>query len=166
MFTPRTWEGKIHYRHGGGQTLATSMTGASTTTGVMFGVNAKRPIKVTMLGAHLAAGTHEVDVYFKRGSHVGSTAMEWQRIAKLPNVNAAGPNTPTALPLPIEVFVERETTTAFYIATTAQLRVENGSGGASNADVAIAQGVPVNGLFGNAGAPVVPNVELGYGVCN
>ena len=167
---PRAWEGKIHYKSGGGKSLATTMAGAMPANGVMFDVAAKADIKATLLAAHLAPGTHEVDVYFKRGTHAGTQAMQWERLAKLPNVTAAGANTPTILPLPLEVFLDAGTTTAFYIASTAQLRLEPGTAAgmpaATNVDATIAQGVSVTGLFGATGGPAIPNVELGYGLCN
>jgi hypothetical protein len=96
--------------------------------------------------------------------------MQWERIASLPNVVAAGANTPTILPLALEVFIDAGTTSAFYIASNAQARFEPGTtvgmSAATNVDVTIAQGVSVTGAFGATGGPVIPNVELGYGLCN
>ncbi|HET9484794.1 MAG TPA: hypothetical protein VFO79_12620, partial [Xanthomonadales bacterium] len=168
--TPRAWEGKIHYKSGGGASLATTMAGTLTGSGVMFDVAAKADIKTTLLAVHLAPGTHEADVYFKRGTHAGAQAMQWERLAKLPNVISSGASTPTILPLPVEVFLDAGTTTAFYIASTAPLRFEAGTAvgmpAATNAEMTIAQGVSLTSLFGMPGGPVIPNVELGYGLCN
>lgn len=167
---PRAWEGKIHYKAGGGRTLATAMTGTTLADGVMFDVDATTDIKATLVAAHLPTGTHVVDIYFKRGTHAGAAPADWQRLVTIPNVVAAGPNTPTILPLPIEVFVEAGTTTAFYITSSGRLRVAPGTtvgaSAAANADLTIRQGVPVAGQFGTAGGPVIPNIELGYGLCN
>lgn len=167
---PRAWEGKIHYKAGGGRTLATPMTGAVLADGVMFDVDAQIDVKATLLAAHLAAGTHAIDIYFKRGTHAGAQAADWERLATLPNVVGAGASTPTILPLPFEVFLDGGTTTAFYVTSSAQLRVAPGTtvgaAAASNADATIRQGVSVTGTFGTQGGPVIPNIEIGYGLCN
>jgi len=168
---PRVWEGKIHYRTGGGKTLATTLTGTVESSGVMFDVAAKTGVEATLLAAHLAPGTHDVDIYFKRGTHAGAETMakEWQRAASLQGVVAAGTNTPTSLPLASPIFIDAGTTTAFYITTSGQLRTAAGTAGtnaATNADVTIKSGVAVTGVFGGAGAGANPNVELGYGTCN
>ena len=169
--TPRAWEGKIHYRSGGGKTLATTFAGTVAASGVMFDVAAKTGLEATLLAAHLAPGTHDVDIYFKRGTYAGAEtqAMAWQRAASLQGVVSAGTNMPTSLPLASPVFIDAGSTTAFYITTSAELRTAAGTAGANaanNADVTIKTGVAITGVFGGAGAGANPNVELGYGLCN
>jgi len=84
-------------------------------------------------------------------------------------VVSAGTNIPTSLALTSPIFIAANSTTAFYIATSAQLRTANGTAGANaatNTDVTIKNGVTVTGTFGGAGPGANPNVELGYGNCN
>lgn len=168
--SPRAWEGKIRYRSGGGKTLGTTITGTVPTSGVMFDIQAKTSIEATLVSAHLAPGTHDVDVYFKRGSREGAEAimMQWQHAATLTGVVSAGTNMPTSLPLATPIRIAGDSTTAFYIRASGQLRTAAGAGGnaASNTDVTIKTGVTVPSLFGGAGAAANPNIELGYGVCN
>lgn len=169
--TPRAWEGVIRYRRGGGQTLATPMAGTVASDGVMFTVTPARDLEVSLLGVHLASGTHDVAVYFRRGTFSGAetTEAEWKPLATANNVVSAGASTTTFLPVMLDLFLESGTTTAFYVATTSgALRSQPMGGGnsaASNDDVVIGHGVTISGSFGTVGSQVTPNVELGYGAC-
>jgi len=170
--TPRAWEGKIHYRHGGGTTLATSVAGAATSDGVMFDVDAKADVQASLLAVHLAAGTHDVEVYFRRGGRAGVETMPaaWTRLAALTGVTSAGDGTPTILPFAFELFLETASTTGFYVAVAAPAQVRTapstGMAAATNAELTIGEGVAVTGAFGAVGAAVTPSLELGYGVCD
>lgn len=169
--SPRAWEGKIHYRKGGGTTLATPMAGGTSSNGVMFDVTPARDLQVAMLAVHLGAGTHDVEVYFRRGSFAGAetTAAQWTPLATIPNVVSAGASTPTMLPMPVDVLLGSGATTAFYVASDdPRLRSQavTGSVAASNADLVIGQGVQIDGSFGSVAGAVTPNIALGYGVCN
>jgi hypothetical protein len=171
--TPRAWEGVIRYRRGGGQTLATPMAGTQPSDGVMFDVTPARDLQVSLLGIHLAPGTHDVDLYFRRGSFVGvETAMaQWKPLASAKDVVSAGASTPTFVPVPLDLVLQSGATTAFYVVTTGSAALVSqpkggGTSAASNADVGISHGVTVTGEFGAVGTAITPNVELGYGACN
>lgn len=168
--TPRVWEGKIHYYAGGGTTLATAMTGATSSDGIMFDVNATRDLELSLLAVHLGAGTHDVEVYFRRGSYAGNetTADAWKPLASVIGVVSDGTRA-TPLPMALGLFVEAGMTTALYVTTTSEnvrSQPPAGASAATNADVTIEHGVTVTGDFGGAGAAASPNVELGYGTCN
>lgn len=168
---PRAWEGKIHYRTGGGTTLATAQTGTIASDGVMFDVEAKTDLEVTMLGAHLAPGNHDVEIYFKRGSYAGAetAAAAWRRAAMFAGVTSAGANVPTELVLASPVYLAAGETTAFCVTTSGQLRTTLGTAGASaadSADATIRAGVTITGAFGQAGSGASPNVSLGFGRCD
>jgi hypothetical protein len=169
--TPRVWEGKIHYRAGGGVTLPTPMAGASTSDGIMFDIKPSRDLELSLLAVHLGAGTHDVDVYFRRGTYAGNetTGAQWKQLASLVDVASDGVGTATALPA-LELFLEAGMTTALYVTTTTSADVRSqpvmGAAAATNADVTITHGVAVSGSFGSVAAATSPNVELGYGTCN
>jgi hypothetical protein len=170
--TPRAWEGRIHYRGGGGTTLATPMAGAASSDGVMFDVKPMRNLELSLLAVNLGAGTHDVDVYFHRGTRVGSesTPAQWRKLVTIMNVVSSGPGTATPLPMPLGLFVEAGATTALYITTTTSPAVRtqsvSGPNAATNADVTIEHGVAISGSFGGSAGNATPNIELGYGTCN
>ena len=166
--TPRAWEGKIHYRAGGGKALATTLAGNATSGGVMFDIAAKLDIRITLLAAHLSPGTHDFEIYFKRGSRTGaeSDAMKWERVGAAQGVLSAGANTPTMIPIPLAIYVDGGTTTAFYITSTSTVRTQLGTAAASNSDLTINNAAPITGTFGTVGAASIANVEVAYGVCN
>jgi hypothetical protein len=95
---PRHWEGRVHYTipsgGGGGPTtnLTTATNGTSTNDGVMFDVTATNNLRVSRLGVNLNNGGHDIDVYFRRGTHVGfgSSASGWEMIASTTNTSSAG----------------------------------------------------------------------------
>ncbi|HEY5923690.1 MAG TPA: hypothetical protein VIV11_18540 [Kofleriaceae bacterium] len=168
--TPRSWEGRIHYRRGGGTTLATPMTGTTTSNGVMFSVTPTRDLELALLGVQLEAGTHDLDIYFRRGAFAGSetTSGQWKLLASAPDVVSAGRFVSTPVATSLGLFLDGGATTSFYVATPtdAELRSEAAGTSASNADLMINPGVTLDGAFTGVGTAVSPNVELGYGTCN
>ncbi len=168
--TPRSWEGRIHYRVGGGATLATPLAGTSSSDGIMFDVTAARDVEVSLLAVNLGAGTHDVDVYVRHGGFAGAetNAAQWQKLASIANVDSDGSITP--LPGALGLYLGGGTTTALYIQTTTSTEVRSqpalGGNAAMNADLTIGQGVTISGTFGAIGSAAMPNVELGYGTCN
>jgi hypothetical protein len=168
--TPRAWEGRIHYHTGGGGTLATPLAGTDVADGIMFDVTPIRDLELQQLGVHLAAGTHDVAVYFRRGSYAGAEtdAAAWQPLATATGVDSAGANVPTPLPVTLGVYLAAGMPTAFYVAASGAVAtqpVTGGSTAAQNADLAIGQGAAITGVFGGAASAATPNVELGYGAC-
>lgn len=167
--TPRAWEGKIHYVRTISPALATPMMGTTTGDGVMFSATPTKNLHVNRFAVHLAAGTHDVAVYFRRGTFAGSetTAGDWQLLASAPGVTSAGASMPTSLPVALDMVIESGKPTAFYVTSSGAIRSQGvtGTNAASNADLVIGQGVTVTGMFGGAGAASTPNVELGYDPC-
>jgi hypothetical protein len=168
---PRAWEGRVRYVTGGGATLATPMLATLTSAGVMFDLEPARDLDLSLVAVNLGAGTHDVDVYFRRGSFAGveTTSTEWRRLASIMDVESDGPTAPTALPMP-RLFLEAGTTTALYVTTTtsADVRAQPATTAtaAMNADLTITPGVTITGSFGSVSGAAAPNVELGYGTCN
>ena len=168
--TPRAWEGKIHYRTGGGATLATAMSGTQTSQGVMFSVTPVKDLELSLIGVNLEPGTHDVNVYYRRGSFAGAetASAQWQLLAAAPGVVSATGSTSTPLP-PLDLFLGAGAITSLYVAApTAALNsgAPTGAAAASNADLSIAEGVSLSGAFAGVGGAVTPNIELGYGACN
>lgn len=168
--TPRAWEGQIHYHTGGGGQLATPIAGTDLADGIMFDVTPARDLELSQLGVQLAAGTHDVAVYFRRGSYVGAEAdaAAWHLVATATGVDSAGANVPTPLPVTLGVYLGAGSPTAFYVTAAGAIATQPVTGGntaAQNADLAIGQGAAITGVFGGAASAATPNVELGYGVC-
>lgn len=167
--TPRAWEGKIHYVRTLSPALATPMTGMTAGDGVMFSVTPTKDLQVNRIAVHLAAGTHDVSVYFRRGTFdgVAGSAGEWQLLASAPGVPSAGASMPTSLPAAPDLFLASGKPTSFYVTSTGAIRtgMAGGNPAAMNADLVIGQGMSVTGTFGGAGAAAMPNVELGYDPC-
>lgn len=165
--TPRAWEGKIHYVSGGGALTALAPTTA-TADGVMLDLAPIRELALSQLGMRLAAGPHDVTVYFKRGSFAGSEAAApaWHMLASAPALDSAGTGAPTYLPVPIDLVLGAGATTALYVQATGAVQTGAPAPLTSNADLAIVQAATISGTFGGAPMPATPNVELGYTSCN
>jgi hypothetical protein len=168
--TPRAWEGRIHYHTGGGGMLATPLAGTDVADGIMFDVTPARDLELQQLGAHLATGTHDVAVYFRRGSYAGAEAdaAAWQPLAMATGVDSAGANVVTPLPLTPGVYLAAGMPTAFYVTANGAIATQSPTAAtvaAKNADVSISQGAAIMGMFGGPTGAATPNVELGYGAC-
>jgi hypothetical protein len=170
VFRPRIWNGRIHYKLLSG--LTTSLASTTTTQGSMFDVHALTQVEVTTMGLNLAAGVHDVDVYFKRGSHVGaeSDASAWVPVASSSGLSSAGADTLTWMPLDIDVIIPAGNTYAFYVTThgTDQLTTAGtvvGQSAASDTNLSILEGTGVTYPLGTSAAPQLWNGRLGYRVC-
>ena len=88
--------------------------------GIMFDITALNNITINCFDVNLGAGTSNVAIYYKVGTHVGFTnnAAAWTLIGTAPNVTSAGNNVPTSVPLNINVSVTTGCTVAFYVTRT------------------------------------------------
>lgn len=106
VYQPRVWNGNIHYVTATAGPSVISTIAATyeddVEDGVMFDVEASDDTMMRgLLEVELEAGTHDVDVYFRRGSYVGfeGSASGWIRIGGLTGVTSAGAGALTSIPL-------------------------------------------------------------------
>lgn len=88
--------------------------------GIMFDITALNNITINCFEINMAAGTSNVEVYYKVGTHVGfaTTPGAWTLLGTAINVTSAGNNVGTAIPVTVNVSVTAGCTVAFYITRT------------------------------------------------
>lgn len=142
--------------------------------GAMFDVVAKQDIHVIGFDLNLSDNSgnpHNVLVYSKQGSYFGFEfdASAWTLLGAA-SVISAGPDSPTALPLALDVRISTGTTQAFYVTTqgTAMEYTNGTSEGAvytSNASFDLLEGVGSVQNFGGIYSPRIFNGNVYYRVC-
>jgi hypothetical protein len=155
-------------------------TSAGTPTGgdvdsLMFDVEATSAIEeASGLSLELAAGTFDVDVWFRRGTHVGSEGSSdgWQQLAAATGLVSAGGGALTAIPLDTPIDIQAGETIAFYIDTGAgEGGLQTDPGGAvgdpagSDAAQTFRVGRALAGAFGAPGAAAIFRGSVDYSVC-
>ncbi len=174
----RAFEGNIHYTTQLVSEALDSSTGTATGVDVdsaMFDVVATNAVEeADTLSVELAAGTFDVDVYFRRGTHVGfeGSAAGWQFLASEAGVVSAGGGALSDILLASPVDIDAGDTAAFYVDTgAAEAGLQTDPGGAvgdpaaSTADQTMLVGRALGGGFGAAGAPTIFRGSLNYGEC-
>lgn len=88
--------------------------------GHMFDINAVNCVTILCFEMNLSAGTSNIDIYTKTGTHVGfqTTPGAWTLIGSAANVASAGVNVPTPIPIAINQIIGVGATRAFYITRT------------------------------------------------
>lgn len=173
-FEPRIWQGKIKFRHTDSGRLATMAADGTQSAGVMFDVLASAPVRATELAIELEPGDHVLDVYFRRGSHVGAEAepAAWRALAQGLPVTSSGVGTPTAIPHAFDVQLEPNESAAFYITNNSGLtRVRSqmgtavGTSAGQTSELTVHEGTAIADQFGAIGVVVAPSVEITYRIC-
>lgn len=177
-FIPRVFEGNIHYTLLPVVEVLDSSTGTATgddVDGVMFDLVADGAVEeADSLSVELDAGIFDVEVYFRRGTHVGfeGSSEGWQLLASQAGVVSVGGGTLSEIPLASPVDIAAGDTAAFYVDTgagQAGLRTDPGAAvgdpAAVTADQTMLVGTALGGGFGAAGAASVFRGSLEYGAC-
>ena len=181
-FDPRIWNGNIHYatgRAGSPMTLVTSYTTDTTTQGQMFDVTANNDVDVTGFQLNLDAGSHEVEVYFRMGTHEGYEAdgLAWTPLVA-DTVTSTGGGAGTVLALPSAVQIPSGRTYGFYVTTTGNTQlnaITPPAGGARDAVGAVARddfnieilvGTGVAYSHGATSAPQIFSGAVDYNACS
>lgn len=87
VFSPRVWNGRIHYSRP--ETfVATTAPAGTLASRASFEIEATELVRVLGLDLRLAAGTHDVEIYFRRGE--ASQEGEWVRLAARDGVTSTG----------------------------------------------------------------------------
>ncbi len=106
--------------------LSTTFAGGNGYYGSMFDIVALNPIKIKNFTGHVKYGTHQIDIYYKTGSHVGfeHNPGAWTLLG---SVNVTGNEAPTLIPFDVNISVSESQTVAFFIAGTGAFNYSNGS---------------------------------------
>lgn len=162
-FAPRNFNGNVHYSTGGGgfscsapNSLTTPLMAGNGNNGIMFDVDATSNVTIECIDLLCNSGTHDIEVWTKSGTHVGSetTSADWTQIGTASNVVSNG-TTPVSIPLSINTPIAAMFTQAFYITISSgdNLDYTNGTAVgnvlASDAAISILEGTGLNYPFGN-----------------
>lgn len=100
--------------------LTTLYAGNNGQDGIMFDVTASQSIVVTSFDIDAYGNTHDYEIYYKAGSHVGSenNAGAWTLLGSANNVAGNPRNSPTTVPITVSVAMCAGETHAFYITST------------------------------------------------
>lgn len=88
--------------------------------GHMFDIQGINGVTILCFEMNFNAGTSNVEIYTKAGTHVGFTGTPgaWTLIGTALNVTSAGVNLPTSIPIAVNTGIAAGATQAFYITRT------------------------------------------------
>lgn len=103
-----------------GSNLVTFYATNNAQRGHMFDINATNCVTIMCFEMNFSAGTSNVEIYTKSGTHVGFTtnSAAWTLIGTALNVASAGVNVPTSIPITVNQLIPSGGTRAFYITRT------------------------------------------------
>jgi hypothetical protein len=103
-----------------GSNLVTFYATNNAQRGHMFDINATNCVTIMCFEMNFSAGTSNVEIYTKAGTHVGftTTSAAWTLIGTALNVASAGVNVPTSIPITVNQLIPSGSTRAFYITRT------------------------------------------------
>ena len=143
--------------------------------GIMFDINATVDVTITGFDFNMGDITpYNMEIYFKVGTHVGfeMTPGAWTLVGTAANVNGAGLNVPTSIPIVLNVPIPSGQTYAFYITdtgTAANLDYTNGTAvgtiAATDGSITVYEGTGKDYPFAANYAPRIPNTTVYYDCC-
>lgn len=170
VYQPRIWNGLIHYDRIGELDSLGEAYVDGTAQGVMFDVDSIAKTDVGGINVELTAGTHDVNVYFRRGTFVGHEASStgWELVGAVGGVGPGSPGDLTRIALPERILLDAGETVSFYVAgsNATSLRTQTGNPvgavAGTSADATMNYGSAITGSFGGAGdaAAVRAVIEL------
>lgn len=103
-----------------GSNLVTFYATNNAQRGHMFDIYANNCVTINCFEMNFSAGTSNVEIYTKTGTHVGFTnnAAAWTLIGTALNVASAGVNVPTSIPINVNQIIATGAIRAFYITRT------------------------------------------------
>ena len=145
--------------------------------GAMFDITATNAVTILCFDANLYAGTTaNYEIYYKSGSYIGfeTNAAAWTLVGSTTGLASLGNNTPTPIPIMVNVGIPAGQTYAFYITNDfgAGLSYTDGTSGtallASDANISMNGGIGKSYPFGltfayryiNTHAHYVPGIAL------
>ncbi len=170
FFQARLWEGKVHYK----TAIGPNPSGEVAVDGAMFDVEATNALTISALDVHLADGSHALEVYFRRGTHVGAETLRstWTLLGSHADLVSSGAGALTTVPFGTDVYLASGEVGAFYVTTGAAsggvLAREGTTVGEvveASLDATLGAGRAISGTFGAVGSVSVGEARFHYGAC-
>lgn len=137
----------LQYASGAQDSLSAGYAGGNGFDGNFFDVTAINTVPITGFDGNLDPGTHNIDVYYKVGTHVGfeTNSGAWTLVGSSTGVVSNGNNVPTPLQVNFNgLTIPAGQTYAFCVVTDAGINYTNGGTvgnvNVSNADMQILEG--------------------------
>ncbi len=137
----------------------------------MFDITALQSVTVTGFDIDAYGNTHTYEIYYKAGTHVGfeNTAGAWTLVGTAANVAGNPRNSPTSVPITLNVAMCGGETHAFYITSTGasgSISYTNGTGvgniATADANIQVREGTGKDYAFGQSFLPRLPNLTVYY----
>lgn len=149
--------------------LTTAFNENNGQSGIMFDINATNAVTITSFETN-ADVTDDYEIYYKAGTHVGSetNAGAWTLAGSATGVVNNAANTPTPIPIGLNVAIPAGQTYAFYITMTnnTDMNYTNGTAVgntlASDANIEVLEGTGKGYPFGASYTPRNPNIIVHY----
>ncbi len=165
----------MHYRSvnlGASASLATTFTADSSTQGNMFDITAINAIEVVGLSTNLPAGDHDMEVYFRPGTHQGSEdePLAWKPLTTV-TVTSIVAGAATSIPLDRSLQIPSGRTYGLYITTTGATEMDAtacttlGAVAAPDANLKIMEGAGVDYSFEATASPQIFSGTVDYVLC-
>ncbi len=173
IYRPRVWNGRIHYD----TTNVLDSTGVtydnSVAQGAMFDLEAIAKADLGGISVELAAGTHDVDVYFRRGTFVGheSPSIGWELIGSIGAVDSLGGGALTRIEFADRIELEPGEIIGVYVDTKVADQLRTHAGGvvgdvaSTNGSVTLEVGTTVGATFTPGGAPAAIRAVIDMAPC-
>jgi hypothetical protein len=148
----------------GGGYLETIFAQNNGQSGNMFDVKVKSDIIIDKFDINILAGTHTMEVYYKKGSYVGfeTNAAAWTKLGTT-IVTGLGSNLRTPCPIGgLEMRAGESYGLYVTCATSTSIRYTNGANTYNNADLTITTGVGKSYPFGSTFTPRTWNGRIYY----
>ncbi len=149
--------------------LTTLFSSGFIFNGNMFDITIASEITVTNFDLNLDLGSHDIEIYMKAGTYVGSeaNAAAWTLVGSATGVIGNGAGVPTPFPAPVIVNITPGTV-GVYVTTTGASNVNYVSGtlvgqvAATDGTLSIAEGNSINYPFGSTNSPRIWNGTIHY----
>lgn len=148
----------LQYASGAQDSLSAGFAGGNGFDGNLFDVVATNTIPIMGFDGNLDPGTHNIDIYYKTGTHVGfeTNAAAWTLVGSASGVVSNGNGVPTPLQVNFNgLTIPAGQTYAFCVVTDGGMEYSNGTTvgnvNVSNADMQILEGSGMsNPAFGGS----------------
>jgi len=152
--------------------LTTLYAGNNGQDGIMFDIQAITSVTITQFDLDFYGNTHDIEIYYKPGTHVGfqMTPGAWTLIGTANNVAGNPRNSPTQIPIIISVDICAGDVGAFYLTSTSTLPgIISYTNGTATGNVYIAdlniqilEGTGKDYPFNASYNPRIPNITCYY----
>jgi len=151
--------------------LTTLYAGNNGQDGIMFDITAITTVTITGFDLDFYGNTHDIEIYYKDGTHVGfeQNAGAWTLLGSMNNIAGNPRNSPTSIPIVLSQYICAGNTGAFYLTSTStsgSISYTNGTGTGNvfvaDANIQIKEGTGKDYAFNASYNPRVPNITCYY----